>query len=197
MRVFQTFLLLVVSFGIVGGCSKGASEPEPGASQGNEAPPTVPATGVVAMDKLSDGQIAAVLMTVDDGEIQQAQSALQRATDPEVRAFATHMIDQHTASKQAGAQLASQTGLRPVESPKSRELQADASQQLERLNSADQANFDITYVSGQIEQHTAVLKLIEDQLLPAVNQPGLRDHLQTARGMVQEHLERARQIQKK
>ena len=196
MRIFQVFVLLVVSFSIASGCSKGASEPEPGASQGNEAPP-VPATGVVAMDKLSDGQIAAVLMTVDEGEIEQAQAALQRATDPEVRAFATHMVDQHTASKQAGTQLASQTGLKPLESPKSSELRANAAQQLERLNAADEANFDITYVSGQIEQHAAVLKLIEDQLLPAVNQPGLRDHLQNARGMVQEHLDRARQLQKK
>lgn len=196
MRVFRLFLLLIVSVGVASGCGKGASEPEPGASQGNEAPP-VPATGSVAMDKLSDGQIAAILTTVDDGEIEQAQAALQRATDPEVRDFASHMIDQHTASKRAGAQLAAQTGIKPVDSPKSKELQASGAQQLQLLNSAEQTNFDITYLSGQIEQHTAVLKLIEDQLLPAVNLPALRDQLQNARGMVQAHLDQARQIQKK
>ncbi|HKU38395.1 MAG TPA: DUF4142 domain-containing protein, partial [Polyangiales bacterium] len=176
MRIFQVFLLLVVGFGVASGCSKGASEPTPGASQGNEAPP-VPVTGTVSMDKLSDGQIATVLTTVDDGEIEQAQAALKRATNPEVRAFATHMVDQHTASKQAGAQLVSQTGLKPAESPKSKELQAAGAQHLERLNAADDANFDITYLSGQIDQHETVLKLIEDQLLPAVNEPALRDHL--------------------
>jgi putative membrane protein len=195
MRRLPGLLLLVVGIGVAGGCSKDASEPQPGASQGNEAPP-VPATGTVPLTKLSDGQIAAILTTVDDAEIEQAQVALQHATNPEVRAFATHMVEQHTAAKQAGAQLAAQAALKPVESPKSQELQAAGAQTLARLKAADHANFDITYLSAQIEQHAEVLKLIEDQLLPAVNAPALRDHLSTARGMVQQHLDEARRIQK-
>jgi putative membrane protein len=106
------------------------------------------------------------------------------------------MVEQHTAAKQAGAHVISRTGLMPSESPKSKELQAAGKQHLERLNAADDANFDITYLTGQIEQHATVLKLIEDQLLPAVNDPTLRDQLQNARGMVQQHLDQARQIQK-
>jgi predicted outer membrane protein len=51
-------------------------------------------------------------------------------------------------------------------------------------------------MDGQIEQHATVLKLIEDQLTPAVNTPALRDQLSNARGMVQQHLDQARQIQK-
>lgn len=194
MRVLKLHLLVALALTASTACSKGASEPEPGASQGNEAPP-VPATGTVPMTKLSDGQIAEILTTVDSGEIEQAQLALNKATDPEVRAFATHMVEQHTASKQAAAQLTSQT-LRPAQSPKSKELQAAGVQTLERLNSADASNFDVSYIAAQIEQHADVLKLIEDQLLPAVNEPALRDYLGNARGMVQQHLDRARQIQK-
>jgi len=177
------------------GCSKNASTPEPGASQGSEAPP-VPATGTVPMTKLSDGQIAEILSTVDSGEIEQAQVALQRATRPEVRDFATHMVDQHTASKQAGAQLASQSGLTPAPSPKAAELKAASEKMLQTLNAADASNFDITYVDGQIAQHATVLKMIEDQLTPAVNDSALRDQLSTARGMVQRHLDQARQLNK-
>jgi len=194
MRILKLHLLLALALAVSSACSKGANEPEPGASQGNEAPP-VPATGTVPMTKLSDGQIAEILTTVDSGEIEQAQLALDKATDPEVRAFATHMVEQHTASKQAAAQLTSQT-LRPAQSPKSKELQAAGAQTLERLNSADASNFDVTYIAAQVQQHADVLKLIEDQLLPAVNEPALRDFLGNARGMVQQHLDRARQIQK-
>ena len=195
MRMLKVLGLLVAGVVLSIGCSKGDSEPEPGASQGNEAPPA-PLTGTVPMTKLSDGQIAEILTTVDSGEIEQAQVALKRATNPEIRAFATHMVEQHTASRNARSQLASQTGLRPAGSPKAKELESVSAQAIERLNMAEDANFDITYLDGQIEQHAAVLKLIEDQLVPAVNDPALRDHLNEARAMVQQHLDQARQIQK-
>ena len=159
MRLFNLSLVLVVGVAAWSGCSKGASEPEPGASQGNEAPP-VPATGTTPMTKLSDGQIAEILMTVDSGEIEQAQLALKRATDPEVRAFATHMIQQHTDAKQAGSQLATQAPLRPTESPKSLELQQSSAKMLSALNAADEHNFDITYIDGQIQQHEEALRLM-------------------------------------
>jgi hypothetical protein len=41
------------------------------------------------------------------------------------------MVDQHTASKQAGAQLASQAGLKAAPSPKSDELKAASAKMLE------------------------------------------------------------------
>jgi putative membrane protein len=195
MRVLITFILLATATVAASACSKGASEPKPGASQGDEAP-FVPATGTVPMTKLSDGQIAGVLTTVDDAEIEQAQLALDKASNPEVQAFAKHMVEQHTASKQAGTQLASQTNIKPADSPKAQELKQTGAQMLTRLNAADANNFDITYLDGQIQEHSDVLKLIKDQLLPAVNEPALRDHLSQARDMVQQHLDRARQIQK-
>src|SRR3954470_1052442 len=101
MRVLELSLVAIVGIGLSSACSSGASEPQPGASQGNEAP-AVPATGTVPMTKLSDGQIAQILATVDTAEIEQAQLALDHATDPNVRDFATHMVEQHTAAKQAG-----------------------------------------------------------------------------------------------
>jgi len=193
MHVRNLSLLVVVGLAAVSGCSKGADEPQPGASQGNEVPP---ATGTVPMNKLTDGQIAQILTTVDEGEIEQAKLAQTKATDPEVRSFANHMIEQHTAAKQTGAQLASQSSLKPADSPKAQELKHASEQVIKDLNAADEKNFDITYMDAQIKQHSEVLTLIKDQLLPAVVEPGLRDHLTQARGMVQQHLDQAKQIKK-
>jgi len=189
---------LIVAFSALAlvGCSKGANSSEqPGASQGNESPPA-PATGTGPQTKLSDGQIANIVTTVDTAEIDQAQVALKKATDPGVRAFATQMVDEHTASKQAGAQLASQAGLTAAESPKAVELKAKGEKMLEKLNETDAASFDATYTEGQIEQHAEVLKMLDDQLIPAVTLPALREQLTTARGMVQHHLDQARQLKK-
>jgi predicted outer membrane protein len=75
-----------------------------------------------------------------------------------MRDFASHMIEQHTTSKQAAAQLAGQTGLKPADSPSAKELKQASDKTLAELNAADANNFDITYLDGQLEQHAAVLK---------------------------------------
>jgi putative membrane protein len=195
MHVRNVIPVLVLSLAAMTGCSKGADEPAAGASQGNEAPPP-PATGTTPMNKLSDGQIAQILTTVDDAEIEQAQLALKKARDPEIQAFANHMIEQHTASKQAGAQLVAQSQLHPTDSPKAQELQQAGAQMMSKLNAADENNFDITYIDGQIEEHNQVLTLIKAQLLPVVNDTGLRNHLNNAQAMVEQHIQRAQQIKK-
>jgi putative membrane protein len=178
------------------GCSKDSSrEPQPGASQGNEAP-AAPATGTGPMTKLTDGQIVEIIGTVDTAEIEQAEVAQKKTSDPDVRAFATHMIEQHTAAKQTGAQLESQLSLKLDESPKSVDLRARGSATLDKLNTVDASSFDVTYVDSQIEQHAEVLTMIDQQLLPAVVQASVREHLNNARGMVQHHLEQARQLKK-
>jgi putative membrane protein len=197
MRVLNLSCVLVLGVGAWSGCSKGADEPAPAATVGNEeAPPVLPATGAGPMTKLTDGQIAQILGAVDDVEIEQAKLALEKSSDPGVRGYANHMIEQHTASKSDGASLASQTGMKLAESPKAKELEAKGATVLSELKAADAKNFDITYLKGQEEQHAEVLTLIKDQLLPAVNDPALRDHLAKTRGVVTEHLDKAKELQK-
>jgi len=196
MRAINVSMVLMLGVSVCMGCSKdGSNEPAPAASQGSEAPP-VPATGSVPMTKLTDGQIAQILAAVDEAEIEQAQLALEKATDPNVKGYASHMIEQHTAAKDTGARLASQSGLKLAESPKAKELQVKGTQMLEELKAADANNFDITYLHGQEEQHAEVLTLIKDQLQPAVSDPTLRDHLANARAMVSAHLDKAKQLKK-
>lgn len=196
MRMLKVSVVLLLGASAVwSGCSKdGAAEPKPAASQGNEDPP-VPATGTVPLTKLTDGQIARILTSVDNAEIEQAQLALEKSSDTRVREFATHMIQQHTAAKEKGARLASQSGMQLAESPKAKELEAHGDKTLQELKAADEKNFDITYFHAQVEQHAEVLKLIKDQLQPAVSDPTLRDHLGEARAMVNEHLEKAKTLQ--
>jgi putative membrane protein len=179
------------------GCSKGPDSPEaqPGASQGNEAPPA-PVTGSVPMNKLSDGQIAQILATVDTGEIEQAELVLKKSNSPGIRDYATHMIQQHTAAKASGEQLASTTTIKLGASPIAINLEAASDNTVEKLEAAEGEAFDDIYLDAQVQQHTEALTMIDEQLLPAVNEPALRDQLTNARGMVAQHLEQARKLQK-
>jgi putative membrane protein len=181
-------VLVVAGLAALGGCSSGSSEPEAAAaSEGGEATPPESSTP-------SDGQILGILAAIDTGEIKQAQIALTQATDPRVKEFAQHMIEQHSQAKQKGAELAQQQGLTPASSETSNELETKGGQLLNTLNETKDATFDSTYMKAQIQQHQDGLNLIKDKLMPAVKNDALSTQLKTAQNMVQSHLNEAQQI---
>jgi len=180
-------LSFVAAVVVVSGCSKSSEEPMAAASQGDEASPQ-------EQRGLSDGQIIQVLSTVDTGEIQQAQIALTKATTPQVRNFASDMIEQHTKSKQMGASIASQNSLALRPSPTSDKLQEKGTQMLEKLQKTDTRDFDTVYMKGQVDQHDEVLKMLDDKLIPAASSVQVKQQLTEARNMVQHHLTHAGQL---
>ena len=180
-------LSFVAAVAVVSGCSKSSENPSAAASQGDEASPQ-------EQRGLSDGQLLQVLSTVDTGEIQQAQIALTKATSPQVRNFASDMIGQHTKAKQMGASLASQNNwaLRP--SPTSDKLQQKGSSTVSKLQGTDTRDFDVLYMQGQVEQHSEVLKMLDEKLIPSASSAGVKQQLTEARAMVQQHLTHAEQL---
>jgi putative membrane protein len=197
----MNMLKKLVSFAVIGlvgwtGCSKDSSSSQaPGASQGSETAPPEEATRSGKMAALTDGQILQVLANVDSGEIEQAQVALTKATSPAVRQFAQHMLDQHTQSKQEGQTLASETKIIPSPSEPAQEVRTKGATVLDKLNTADTASFDSTYMNSQLQQHKDVLKMLDEKLLPSASSPELRTTLEKVKAMVQHHIEMAQQIQ--
>jgi putative membrane protein len=188
--------LAVVGLVALTGCSKdSASSAAPGASEGSEAAPAENAQKSGKMTALTDGQIMQVLANVDSGEIEQAQIALSKATSPAVREFAQHMVDQHTQSKQDAQQLLAETKIIPSPSEPADEVHTKGSQVLDKLNSADAASFDSTYIHAQVKQHEDVLKLLNDKLIPSASTTELRDALQKTKSMVQHHIDMAKKIE--
>jgi putative membrane protein len=182
-----------------------SKEPEessaPAASVGGEATPAeavAPTPEQVAATPpaaLSDAEIAKITDSVDSAEIEQANVASSRAKHESVKQFAQHMIAQHTASKQKGADLVHKKSVTPVSSTVSGNLQRDGMQMLEKLKASDLAAFDATYIAGQIEEHQQVLQLLNSQLIPSATDADLRALLTDARAMVERHIAAAKTIQ--
>jgi putative membrane protein len=189
MNLSKLSCVTLVALGLAaGGCSKGSSNEAPGASQGSEATPA-------ESSGLTDGQIAGILSTVDDGEIQQAQVALTKTNNTQVRNFADMMINEHQMSKQKTAQLLAQTKVNPAPSAPANKLKTNASEMLDKLNGADPNRFDQMYIEGQIEQHKQVLEMINDKLMPSAKDPMMQQQVSAAKSMVQHHLDMADKIE--
>ena len=158
----------------------------PAASEGNEDPAPVM--------RLTDAQIVAITSAANQGEVAQATAALQKLTNPEAKKFAEMMVEMHTAAQERGDALAREKGLTPKTNQFSTQLTEDSDAIIERINGANRDEVDRVYMETQVEVHDKVLKTIDEKLIPSATDPALQQELQTARGEVSMHLDRAREV---
>jgi putative membrane protein len=118
----------------------------------------------------------AIVITIDDGEIMQAQAALDRVSDSDVVAFANQMIADHTAHRDMTEMLINEAGVTPRESQVSATLRAEAASSLNELAAASDP--DVTYMTIQVRMHEearVVVGTLADDINDATFEAFLRD----------------------
>jgi putative membrane protein len=145
--------------------------------------------------KLNDGQIAKILMTVDEGEIDAGELAEDKAQSPEVKDFAKMMITQHKQNKKDTKGLAEHNKLDAKKSDLMKQIEQDNKSAKRSLKEAEGKNFDKTYVDAMVAGHEKALQLLDNSLLPAAQNTDLRNHLTKTREAVAMHLDHAKKLQ--
>ena len=152
----------------------------------------------VASEKVSsnpNGQIAAIVIAVNQAEVNAAQSAEQKAKSPAVKEFAKHMIQEHSENTQQQLELTKKLGVEPEDSPKVANLRTDSERQLGEVNTHSGASFDKAYIENQITMHAMVLTSIDRELLPMAQDAQMKSFLETTKLHVKQHLAMAKKIQ--
>ena len=144
---------------------------------------------------LNDAQIAAIVVTANQIDIDNANLAMQTSDNDEVKQFARQMIDDHTSVNKAAKALVERLGVTPEESDTSRSLVKDADKTRERMRSLTGAEFDKAYVDNEVAYHEAVIAMLDDTLIPSAQNPELKSMLVDVRPAFVAHLEHARRIQ--
>lgn len=164
------------------------------ASCGQQRP--APAHGRAATEgPLTDAKIAAVLEVANRGEIEQAELARQRASQDVVRGFATAMITGHGAAAREQSQILEQRGIRPEFNSMADRMMDRGMETQERLRNLEGEAFDRAYMQAQLEQHRELLRMLDQELIPAAQDPQYRAYLEQLRTDVQSHLTSAERIQ--
>jgi putative membrane protein len=166
--------------------SNTVSTNEPSTSDGREARST-------AGERLSDAQIASITSTANNGEVAQANAALPKLTKPEAKEFATMMVEMHSAAEKRQAALAQEKGITPQPNATSAKLTEESNAIVQQLGAADADEIDRLYMQKQVDVHQKVLDTIDNVLIPSATDPALKQELQTSRGEVAMHLERAKE----
>lgn len=121
-------------------------------------------------------------------EITTSQLALQKSSNPAIRAFAQQMITEHTKAQAELSNLAAQKGIRITDKPG-----ADQRLQYNRLTTLSGAAFDAAYKNVQVNGHAMTLALIQTYrsvgkdpqglALAAKMQPVVARHLEEAKAL--------------
>jgi putative membrane protein len=154
------------------------------------------ASTTAAMGELTDANIVALLDEANQADSASGAYALTKATSPDVRAYAKLMIGEHHALRLQGQQLAKKLNITP-QAPANDPLPAAAKAEMDALRSAPKGQeFDRTYIEQEIGIHKAVMDLAGKAHGAAENQE-LKKLIEQASPVIQRHLQRAEEIQKK
>jgi putative membrane protein len=165
----------------VGGASTGASA---------AAATATPNADVAGM---TDGNIAATIKVLNDGQIELGELATKKASSAQIKTFARDMIRDHTAMQKSLDSLAAAKNLAPQTAPMSESIKSDAQAMHDRLDKLSGATFDSAYINGQVTDHQKALDALNN-MSSAATDADVKSAIRGAIPMVQGHLDRARSL---
>jgi len=168
--------------------------------------PIVIATGViialgvtsagVAAAKLTDPQIAHIVVTADDLDIANAKQALQKSQNAEVQRFAHRMIADHGSVTDQAVALAKKLKITPEDNPTSKSLKDAQDASRARLASLSGAAFDKAYANNEAAYHKVVDGALRDTLIPDAQNAELKSLLENGLKIFEDHQRDAENIAK-
>jgi putative membrane protein len=148
-----------------------------------------------AQAKPSDPQIAHIVVTANQIDIDAGKLAKSHTKNKEVQAFAQQMITDHTAvNKQAGA-LAKKLGVKPEDNDTSKSLKKGAEENMASLKKLKGTQFDKAYIDHEVTYHQQVLDAIDKVLVPSAQNAELKGLIEKVRPAIQTHLDHAKHVQ--
>jgi len=145
--------------------------------------------------KLTDANIAAIVVGANKIDISAGKIALARSSNPEVRKFAQTMITDHTAVLNSAVALVTRLGVTPVNNELVAVLSKQSSEHEAVLKTLSGAEFDKAYIDHEVAYHKAVIAVIKDQLIPGASNKELKDTLIAVLPAFIAHLKHCEMIQ--
>ncbi len=148
-----------------------------------------------AAAKPTDPQIAAIVVTANQVDIDAGKLAQATSHSAQVRDFAQLMVKDHTGVNQAATDLVTRLHVTPESNPTSDSLEQGGKQNLANLHKLSGTAFDKAYVDHEVTYHQAVLDAVDHTLIPSASNAELKALLVKVRPAFVAHLEHAKTLQ--
>jgi len=143
----------------------------------------------------TDPQIAAIVVTANQVDIDAGKLAVSNAKSPDVKTFAQLMITDHSGVNKSATELVQKLHVTPESSPTSQSLQKGGDDNLAALKKLSGTEFDRAYVDHEVVYHQAVLDAVDSTLIPNAQNAELKALLVKVRPAFVAHLEHAKRLQ--
>jgi putative membrane protein len=149
----------------------------------------------VSAQGVNDAQIASIVVTANQVDIDAGKLATSRATSDEVKAFAKLMVTDHSGVNKAATDLAAKLKVTPQDNPTSKSLKTEGDKSLAHLKTLKGAAFDQAYVDREVAYHQQVIDALDSTLIPGAQNEELKALLVKVRPAFVAHLEHAKRLQ--
>ncbi|MBW8757044.1 MAG: DUF4142 domain-containing protein [Burkholderiales bacterium] len=143
----------------------------------------------------NDAQIAAIVLTANQVDIEAGDYAQAHASADDVKAFARQMVTDHTAVNKSATDLAGKLHLTPEDNPSAQSLKKGGDDNVAHLKTLSGAAFDRAYVDHEVAYHEAVLKALDSTLIPSAGNADLKALMVKVRPAFVAHLDHAKMLQ--
>jgi putative membrane protein len=144
---------------------------------------------------VNDAQIASIVVTANQVDIDAGKLAASKTTDAEVKKFANLMVTDHTSVNKQAVELVTKLKVTPEDNDTSKSLKAGGETNLTTLKTLKGAAFDKAYVDHEVAYHQAVLDAVDKTLIPNASNAELKALLVKVRPAFVAHLEHAKHVQ--
>jgi len=143
----------------------------------------------------TDPQIAAIVVTANQVDIDAGKLAASKSTNAEVKKFAQLMVTDHTSVNKQATDLVTRLKVKPEDNATAQSLKKGGDENLANLKTLKGAAFDKAYVDHEVAYHQAVLDAVDKTLIPSASNADLKALLVKVRPAFVAHLEHAKHVQ--
>ena len=154
----------------------------------------LPVAGASAQG-VNDAQIASIVVTANQVDIDAGKLAASRSTSGDVKAFAQLMVTDHTGVNKSATDLAARLAVTPQDNPTSQSLKSEGDKNLAHLKTLSGAAFDKAYIDREVAYHQQVIDALDKTLIPGATNGELKALLVKVRPAFVAHLEHAKRLQ--
>jgi putative membrane protein len=151
--------------------------------------------GVASAQGITDAQIAHIVVTANQVDIDAGKLAASMAANPEVKKFGEQMVTDHTGVNKQASDLAAKLKVTPADNPTSKSLKEGGDKNVAKLKGLKGAEFDKAYIDNEVAYHQAVLDAVDKTLIPGAQNAELKALLVKVRPAFVAHLEHAKKVQ--
>ena len=144
---------------------------------------------------VTDPQIAAIVVTANQVDIDAGTLAASKAANADVKAFGAQMVTDHTGVNKQAVALVTKLKVTPEDNETSQSLKAGGEKNVATLKTLNGAAFDKAYVDHEVAYHQAVLDAVDKTLIPSAKNAELKALLVKVRPAFVAHLQHAKTLQ--